>query len=119
MTGENIGSAAIDWEFEKFAIDRLHQAEGLPDLGQPAEDIAWTFMKGSAIAKYPYSRFQCPADLLKGKYYQNMKCEHGSPVETPRFGLPIPNLSDEYTNVTEHIEHGELMVTKYVTKHGR
>ena len=92
VQGANVGSAAIDDDFMNFAEDRLRQADQSQPLDVDIEETVY--------------------EMMKGKDFQNIKCEHGSPDETPVFSLVIPGLSHSYSNPAAGIERGELQMTK-------
>lgn len=88
VSGENIGSAAIDSAFERLVLQRLQLAEGIYERGIEASEIAWRMTRGS--------------------HFQNTKCEHGAPDDTPRFSVPIPQLDAHYASVEAGIEGSEM-----------
>jgi hypothetical protein len=92
VSGENIGSAAIDFEFERLARSRLKDAKKLKDLSIDADNAAWV--------------------MAKSGEFQNIKCEHGAPDEAPTFSIPVPGLPADYCNAALRIEHREMMFTK-------
>lgn len=67
------------------------------------------FVAMSTTAMAILSRF----DIVSGRDYQNAKCMHGDPDETPTFSVDIPRLSRSYLNAEAGIEHGEMCFTKY------
>ena len=88
--GETIGSAAIDYEFEKLVQARLeiaHEASPLPIL---PDDAAW--------------------EMMKSRDFQAVKCEYGSPDDTPRFSIGVPRVSQSYSNEDPRvrIRNGEM-----------
>ena len=44
----------------------------------------------------------------RGSHFQNTKCEHGAPDDTPRFSVPIPQLDAHYVNDEAGIEGSEM-----------
>ncbi|EON62947.1 hypothetical protein W97_02173 [Coniosporium apollinis CBS 100218] len=86
--GETIGSAAIDYAFEKLVLARLQQADRVASLGINLDETAW--------------------EMMKSKEFQNVKCEHGSPSDTPLFSVAIPRLSPAYSNRDAGIQNGEM-----------
>ncbi|KAF1954189.1 hypothetical protein CC80DRAFT_129843 [Byssothecium circinans] len=76
--GETIGSAAIDYEFEKLAAARLELANSTVPLGIDYEDAAW--------------------EMMKSRDFQAVKCEYGSPDDTPLFSIAIPKLPHTYNH---------------------
>ena len=87
-TGETIGSAAIDYEFEKLVLARLRQANLYTRLPLSLEDAAW--------------------EMMKGKDFQSVKCEYGSPDDTPLFSIAVPKLPTSYSNPELRIKDGEM-----------
>ena len=92
--GDSIGSAAIDAGFEKLVRARLEEADQAHRLGISPEEAAW--------------------EMMKSKDFQNTKCEHGSPDDTPIFSVPIPRLNSNYVNPTVAIENGEMRFSRSV-----
>lgn len=89
--GETIGSAAIDYEFQKLVQKRLEEAlERNPELEIEPADHAW--------------------DMMKSRDFQAVKCEYGSPDDTPLFSIAVPTLSHSYTDADEtvRIKSGEM-----------
>jgi hypothetical protein len=72
VIGRNIGSVKIDEAFENRVLERLRAADQVIPIGIDVEDSAWL--------------------MMKSREYQNAKCDHGSPDETPIFSVPIINL---------------------------
>ena len=93
VSGENIGSAAIDYEFEKLARLRLKDAKMIADLDINPENAAWT--------------------MAKSNEFQNTKCEHGASDETPTFSILVPGLPSGYSNSALRIVDREMLFTKY------
>ena len=52
---------------------------------------------------------------MKSKDFQNTKCEHGSPDDTPIFSVPIPGLNSNYVNHNVAIENGEMRFSRSVS----
>ncbi|KAK5165270.1 uncharacterized protein LTR77_009368 [Saxophila tyrrhenica] len=92
VTGDTVGSAAIDYEFEVLARDRLKDAKGLMELNIDADNAAWVMSKSSD--------------------FQNTKCEHGAPDEPPTFSVPVPGLPLDFSDPSLRIENREMMFTK-------
>ncbi|KAL9074642.1 MAG: hypothetical protein Q9157_004316 [Trypethelium eluteriae] len=92
VEGANVGSAAIDDDFMNFAEARLREANQSQPLDLDIEETVY--------------------EMMKGKEFQNIKCEHGAPDETPMFSLVIPGLSHSYSNPPANIERGELHMAK-------
>lgn len=90
--GDSIGSAAIDDGFEKLVMARLHEADQAHRLGISPEEAAW--------------------EMMKSKDFQNTKCEHGSPDDTPVFCVPIPRLDSNYVNHSVAIKNGEMRFSR-------
>ena len=90
--GDTIGSAAIDSDFEKLVMGRLEQADRANPLGVSPDDIAW--------------------EMMKGKDWQNTKCEHGGPNDTPLFSVPIPKLDSSYIDNSVGIENKEMRFSR-------
>jgi hypothetical protein len=88
VSGENIGSAAIDSAFERLAERRLRLAEGIAERGVEPSEAAW--------------------QMTRGSHFQNTKCEHGAPDDTPQFSIPIPQLDAHYVSVEAGIEGAEM-----------
>lgn len=90
--GENIGSAAIDFEFEKLARARLQQANAYSSLDLDPEETAW--------------------EMSRGRHFQNAKCEYGAPDDTPMFGVPVPELKNDYASGDGRIVDSEMHFNK-------
>ncbi|KAF2177496.1 hypothetical protein K469DRAFT_358573 [Zopfia rhizophila CBS 207.26] len=86
--GETIGSAAIDYEFEKLVRTRLKEAHAIAPLPIAPEDAAW--------------------EMMKCRDFQSVKCEYGSPDDTPLFSIGIPRVPLSYNNPELHIKSGEI-----------
>jgi hypothetical protein len=88
--GETIGSAAIDYEFEKLVARRLNAAHAISPLPILPEDAAW--------------------EMMKSRDFQAVKCEYGSPDDTPLFSIGIPRAPHTYTNLDPEvrIKGGEM-----------
>lgn len=87
--GANIGSATIDYEFQQLVMKRLAQTD-ISDR----EDIAWGMMKSSD--------------------FQNTKCAHGGPDDTPLFSIRIPQINPGYVNQDVRIRNGDMEFTRLV-----
>lgn len=94
LTGANLGSAQIDLAFQTSIEDRLEQASMTQPLGIDIHDAAW--------------------EMMKGKEYQNAKCEYGEPDETDFFSIAIPKLSKQYSHEQFGIVEGELRIRRQV-----
>ncbi|KAF2718548.1 hypothetical protein K431DRAFT_129934 [Polychaeton citri CBS 116435] len=90
VEGENIGSAAIDYKFERLVKSRLEAASASIPLDINIEEAAW--------------------EITKGIEYQNTKCEHGAEDDAPTFSLSIPALRyrRDYDNAAFGIADGEM-----------
>ncbi|KAF2448452.1 actin-like ATPase domain-containing protein [Karstenula rhodostoma CBS 690.94] len=86
--GETIGSAAIDYEFEKLVCERLERAHAIKPLPIDPADAAW--------------------EMMKSRDFQAVKCEYGAPDDTPVFSIGIPKLSHTYDNEEARIRSGEV-----------
>lgn len=87
--GADIGSAEIDYDFEQLVKKRLEQA-GFPE----SDEISWEMMKSSD--------------------FQNTKCAHGGPDDTPIFSIRIPRISPASVNPDVRIVNGEMEFTRSV-----
>lgn len=76
--GETIGSAAIDYEFEKLVMRRLVLAHSTNPLPVDCADAAW--------------------EMMKSRDFQAVKCEYGAPDDTPFFSISIPRVPQTYNN---------------------
>ena len=92
--GATIGSAAIDSDFETLVAKRLEQADRSKKLGVAPEELAW--------------------EMMKSKDFQNTKCEHGGPDDTPIFSVPIQKFNHTYVDHSVAIEHGEMRFSRLV-----
>ncbi len=79
-------------DFEEFAKERLEQADRIEKLNVSSEEIAW--------------------EMMKSRDFQNAKCEHGGPDDTPVFSVPVPKISPAYTNTAAGLEDGEMQFTR-------
>ncbi|KAF1998144.1 hypothetical protein P154DRAFT_263300 [Amniculicola lignicola CBS 123094] len=86
--GETIGSAAIDYEFEKMVHSKLAVAHETAALPIPPEDAAW--------------------EMMKSRDFQSVKCEFGALDDTPLFSISIPRVPQTYNNPSANIKNGEL-----------
>ncbi|KAI9704654.1 MAG: hypothetical protein M1820_005402 [Bogoriella megaspora] len=92
VDGANVGSAAIDQDFMNFAEEKLNEADRVEPLNLDIEETVW--------------------EMMKGRDFQNIKCEHGAPDETPTFWIVIPGLAHTYSSPSADIEKGELKTSK-------
>lgn len=92
--GATIGSAAIDNDFDTFVRGRLEQADRHTSLGVEPEAASW--------------------QMMKSKDFQNTKCEHGSPDDSPIFSVPIPKVNPHYVDHSVAIENGEMRFSRLV-----
>ncbi|PSN75303.1 hypothetical protein BS50DRAFT_567996 [Corynespora cassiicola Philippines] len=92
--GETIGSAAIDYEFEKLVTARLEMAHERSPLPIEPADAAW--------------------EMMKSRDFQAVKCEYGSPDDTPLFSIDIPRVPHTYNNTDAavKIRNGEMSFQK-------
>ncbi|KAF2865830.1 hypothetical protein BDV95DRAFT_632187 [Massariosphaeria phaeospora] len=88
--GETIGSAAIDYEFEKFVYARLATAHSTAPLPIAPDEAAW--------------------EMMKSRDFQAVKCEFGSLDDTPLFSIGIPRVPQTYSHSDPEvrIKHGEM-----------
>jgi hypothetical protein len=92
VIGRNIGSVKVDEAFENLALERLRAANMAAPLGIDIEDAAWL--------------------MMKSREYQNAKCDHGSPDDTPFFYVPVPSLSNTYSNDAFGISSGGMQFSQ-------
>lgn len=85
--GANIGSATIDYDFERLVMHRLEQA----DITK-YDELAW--------------------EMMKSGDFQNTKCAHGGPDDTPIFSIRIPEINPEYVNPVLRIRNGQMEFTR-------
>ncbi|KAL8663144.1 MAG: hypothetical protein Q9168_008140 [Polycauliona sp. 1 TL-2023] len=90
--GATIGSAAIDADFHVLVKKRLEQADQHSSLGVSPDEASW--------------------EMSKSKDFQNTKCEHGSPDDTPIFSVRIPSLNRNYIDQSMAIEDGEMRFSR-------
>ena len=89
VQGADVGSAAIDAEFEKFVTSILEHANHFQRLPRPAAEYAW--------------------EMAKSRQFQNLKCEFGAPgAKFPTFSIEIPKLGLDYVNRSLGIGDGKL-----------
>lgn len=81
-------------DFEEFVKERLEQAHREEELNISSEEVAW--------------------EMMKSRDFQNTKCEHGGPDDTPVFSVPVPGISLSYTNTAAGLENGEMQFTRLV-----
>lgn len=86
--GRTFGSAAIDADFEMLVKARLQKADHVAPLNISPEVAAW--------------------EMMKSKDFQNTKCEHGGPDDTPIFSVPIFGINPNYVNRDLGIENGGM-----------
>jgi len=46
--------------------------------------------------------------MMKGRDFQSVKCEYGSPDDTPLFSIAVPKLPASYSNPELRIKDGEM-----------
>lgn len=54
-------------------------------------------------------------EMMKSKDFQNTKCEHGGPDESPIFSVHVPKLNPSYSNQAFRIQNGEMIFTRLVS----
>ncbi|KAF2746172.1 hypothetical protein M011DRAFT_469029 [Sporormia fimetaria CBS 119925] len=86
--GATIGSAAIDYAFEKLVQKRLEAAHAAVPMPILPDDAAW--------------------EMMKSRDFQAVKCEYGSPDGTPLFSIAIPKVPHTYHNPEARIRGGEM-----------
>jgi hypothetical protein len=89
--GDTIGSAAIDYEFEKLVTHRLAMTNATQPLAMEVEEAAWA--------------------MMKSRDFQAVKCGYGSPDDTPVFSIAIPQTPQTYHNQAPdiNIRRGEMI----------
>ena len=75
-------------QFEDMVARRLQQAEGTQPMGIDIDKAVW--------------------EMVKGREYQNAKCEYGSSDETDAFSVSVPKLHKAYRNEALGIVDGEM-----------
>lgn len=97
--GETIGSAAIDYEFEKLVTHRLSLSHSTLPLPMDPSDAAW--------------------EMMKSRDFQAVKCEYGAPDDTPLFSIGIPRALHTYNNPDPEvrIKNGEMTFARFVPFH--
>ena len=88
VTGKNIGSVAIDRQFEDYVAARIQQATSM--LRLRIEPIVTAYR------------------MVKSREYQNAKCDYGSPDMTPIFNVPIPGINPAISNEQFRIANGMM-----------
>lgn len=88
VSGENIGSAAIDYSFEQMVLRRLSLAEASMGLGAEPSETAW--------------------QMARSSHFQNTKCEHGASDESPNFAIPITLSNPRFASIKAGIRDGEM-----------
>lgn len=88
--GDTIGSAAIDYEFEKLVMQRLRLAHSMEPLPVDPADTGW--------------------EMMKSRDFQAVKCEFGALDDTPLFSIGIPRVPHTYNNYDPdvRIRNGEM-----------
>ena len=92
VQGRNIGSAQIDRTFETLAFEHLSKVNFGPASNIDLHDIAW--------------------HMMKSREFQNAKCDHGSPDDTPIFSVPVTKLPSSYNNDEASIVNGAMQFTR-------
>lgn len=97
--GETIGSAAIDYEFERLVVQRLSTAHATNPLPTDPGEAAW--------------------EMMKSCDFQAVKCEYGSPDDTPLFSIGIPKVPQSYNNSDPEvrIRNGEMTFDREDLQH--
>ena len=90
--GREIGSTAIDLNFIDLIQSRLEAAERVCSLQLSPDRAAY--------------------EMVKGAQFQNIKCSHGSPDDTPVFTIPVPGLSRHYRSEECGISNGEILFAR-------
>ena len=70
-------------------ITRLQEADKCSPLGIDIEDAAW--------------------EMMRGRDFQNTKCDHGEAEEAPEFLVSVPKLRYDYADDASRIVHGGQM----------
>ncbi|KAI9801059.1 MAG: hypothetical protein M1833_002927 [Piccolia ochrophora] len=90
--GDHIGSAAIDYDFEKLVLSRLQIAHRAGTFPYSPEDVAW--------------------EMMKSRTFQNFKCEFGArDMNFPTFTIPMPNVDASYVDADAGIAQGKMRFT--------
>lgn len=89
--GANIGSAAIDYDFERLVRKRLEHADMTTT---ERHEIAW--------------------EMMKSGHFQNTKCAHGGPDDTPIFSIRIPQINQGNVNDVRGVQNGHMEFTRFV-----
>lgn len=94
VAGENIGSAAIDYDFELLARARLKAACSIAGLQVDVDEAAW--------------------EMARSGEFQNTKCDYGVKGSTPTFSVPIPRIPTHYSysNGEFDVINGQMLFTK-------
>ncbi|MCJ1354012.1 MAG: hypothetical protein MMC33_003999 [Icmadophila ericetorum] len=91
--GADVGSAAIDADFQTFVTGILERANRTRRLPRPADEIAW--------------------EMARSRQFQNLKCEFGAPeTNFPTFSIEIPKLGYDYVDRNLGISEGKLRFKK-------
>jgi hypothetical protein len=80
-------------KFEELVISRLHHAEATIPMGLDIEAAAW--------------------EMMKGREYQNAKCDYGAMNDTDMFFVTVPRLPKAYRNDMAGIADGEMRFRRY------
>jgi hypothetical protein len=81
-------------KFEELVTARLQQAEASMPMGIDIGGAAW--------------------EMMKGREYQNAKCEYGSSDDTESFSVTVPKLHKAYRNDAVGILNGDMMFRRSV-----
>ena len=88
VTGKNIGSVAIDRQFQDRVETKIQEATSMFKLRIDPVESAW--------------------QMVKSREYQNAKCDYGSPDMTPVFTVPIPGINPAFSNERFMIANGAM-----------
>lgn len=94
VAGENIGSAAIDYDFELLARSRLKAACTIAGLQVDVDEAAW--------------------EMARSGEFQNSKCDYGARDNSLTFSVPIPRIPSNYyySNGEFDVINGQMLFTK-------
>lgn len=89
VAGENVGSAAIDYDFELLARSKLHKVCAMGGLQIDVEEAAW--------------------EMARSGEFQNTKCDYGARDNSPTFSVPIPRFWGDYSSGEVDIINGQML----------
>lgn len=92
VSGENVGSAAIDYEFELMAREKLKKLQQHVETISDPEHMAW--------------------EMSKSRQFQDTKCDYGPRDASHTFSVPIPSLSSNYSNTESDVVNGHMLFQK-------